>query len=143
MKQDVPSFHGQTTERQWRNARVRRVLLADGRHIREPPHFPDFTVFKTKNRLIRQENVPYLGQFSVRSIRKKYLGTKSPTGLQIGYLYTRYPIVARALGLAFVQPLGRVRARAKVSYIKIGYKRAPKKWRPFLKTLSFCGAPKK
>ena len=30
-------------------------------------------------------------------------------------LYTRYPIVARALGLA---PLGRVRVRAKVSCIK-------------------------
>ena len=33
-------------------------------------------------------------------------------------LYTRYPIVARALGLAAVQPLGRVRARAKVSCIQ-------------------------
>ena len=32
-------------------------------------------------------------------------------------LYTRYPIVARALGLA-VQPLGRVRARAKESCIQ-------------------------
>ena len=35
------------------------------------------------------------------------------------FLYTRYPIVARALGLAAVQPLGRVRARAKES---IAYK---------------------
>ena len=34
-------------------------------------------------------------------------------------LYTRYPIVARALGLAAVQPLGRVRARAKVSCIQL------------------------
>ena len=32
-------------------------------------------------------------------------------------LYTRYPFVARALGLA-VQPLGRVRARAKESCIQ-------------------------
>ena len=31
--------------------------------------------------------------------------------------YTRYPIVARAFGLA-VEPLGRVRARAKVSCIQ-------------------------
>ena len=29
------------------------------------------------------------------------------------YLYTRYPIVARALGLAAVQPLGRVRRASK------------------------------
>ena len=34
-------------------------------------------------------------------------------------LYTRYPIVARALGLAAAQPLGRVRARAKVSCIQM------------------------
>ena len=34
-------------------------------------------------------------------------------------LYTRYPIVARALGLPAVQPLGRVRARAKESCIQL------------------------
>ena len=38
------------------------------------------------------------------------------------YLYTRYPIVARALGLAAVQPLGRVRARAKESCIQYIYR---------------------
>ena len=39
---------------------------------------------------------------------------------QIHLLYIRYPIVARALDLAAaVQPLGRVRARAKVSCIQI------------------------
>ena len=43
-------------------------------------------------------------------------------------LYTRYPIVARALGLAaarcILQPLGRVRARANVSCIQSAGKRA-------------------
>ena len=33
--------------------------------------------FLTKNRPIRQQNVPYLGQLSDRSTRKKIGGTKS------------------------------------------------------------------
>ena len=53
-------------------------------------------------------------------------GFLADSGLQIikqsHYLYTRYPIVARALGLAAaVQPLGRVRARAKESCIQSHY----------------------
>ena len=31
----------------------------------------------TKNRPIRQQNVPYLGKFYARSTRTKYLGTKN------------------------------------------------------------------
>ena len=38
-------------------------------------------LFLTKNRPIKQQNVPYLGQLSDRSTRKKYLGLqKAPVG---------------------------------------------------------------
>ena len=40
----------------------------------------EFTVFLTKNRPVRQQNVPYLGQLSDQSTRKKYLGLQKAPG---------------------------------------------------------------
>ena len=57
--------------------------------------FPEFTGFIPKNR-------EYIAQLCVRSTRKK-LGYRKLKGVPkrlYGALYTRYPIVARALGLA-------------------------------------------
>ena len=59
----------QTGQNQWRNARVRRVRLADGHHLRGA-HFSRIYFVFYENRPIRQENI---------------WGQKELQGRQIGY----------------------------------------------------------
>ena len=73
--------------KQWRNAPVRRVRLANARTgaTLGGAKFSSIDYcFFTKNRPIRQENVPYLGQLSVWSTRKNIWGYRKLQGAPNG-----------------------------------------------------------